>query len=666
MNRLLRLVTCIPALVVLLWAGQSATGERRPDDDATTPSIPEFRRIGPDGGEVRSLLIDSKDSSFVTLGTSNGQLFRSTDGGRSWLPLVPGPGRRGLVFDTLVQHPTDSERLFVGAWDLGSNGGGLFESRDGGRNWSEVHISSSPLAVRDLAFCRARPSVAIVGTLSGAFLSDDGGNRWHLAGGGKAPFQTVESVGIDPRDPRLLYVGTWRLAFRSADSGRTWRRVERGMPLDSDVFSIAVVPSQPGVVFSSACSGVYRSSDSVLTWRRLRLLPDRFTVRAHIVFVDPGDARRVYSGTTEGLFLSTDGGEKWTRITPDRLTINAIQVDPRDPRSILIGTSRSGVLRSSDGGRTWADSSRGFSQRQVARIAADPEQTGRFIASVTGVGIESGLYSFDEPEGRWTRMVHGPEGGFDVLSLLVIKEPRVRLAGTRNGIFKQDRPGGSWIRLEGLSGRMTANSFLFDAGGNWVYAATDRGIYRARPDGLVFSLPPASPIRPRVASLAQTGGNPNYIYAGTSFGVLKSATHGDTWEFVTHGLPEGSRVGAIAVCPADRDHLFAGTSAGLYETSDGGRYWRRARAALPMGEINSIVYVDPPGESLLASENDSGGLYLSEDDGRSWRKLTQPGYESTVRQIVADPSRRGRLFLATNSDGVYRLNLPVSSGVAGN
>ena len=81
---------------------------------AETPHEVRFERLGPYGGTVRSLLISSKDSRIVYLGTSDGQLYQSADSAHSWVPIHPGIGRRQLVIDTIIEDPVDADHLFVG------------------------------------------------------------------------------------------------------------------------------------------------------------------------------------------------------------------------------------------------------------------------------------------------------------------------------------------------------------------------------------------------------------------------------------------------------------------------------------------------------------------------------------------------------------------------
>src|SRR5512146_3484872 len=68
-NRIWRVV------VLLFFAACFAVAQT-----STSPWI----ALGPEGGDVRSLALDPHDSSRIFLGTSAGELYRSTDGGASW------------------------------------------------------------------------------------------------------------------------------------------------------------------------------------------------------------------------------------------------------------------------------------------------------------------------------------------------------------------------------------------------------------------------------------------------------------------------------------------------------------------------------------------------------------------------------------------------------
>jgi photosystem II stability/assembly factor-like uncharacterized protein len=617
-------------------------------------SLPvRFERMGPFGGDVRSLLMDAQQPGIVYLGSSSGRIFKSSDAGNTWMPLYPGLGQQPYVVGTLVQHPTERNHIYAGGWDLHSDGGGLFESKDAGSTWTRIPLPRAFSAVRGFGICRNAPERMIVGTLEGVYVSSDGGQTWRLVGGSE--LQKAESVAIDPIDYRFLYVGTWRLGYKSSDFGKTWMRVDKGMPLDSDIFSISISIRDPNIVYSSACSGVYRSENRAQSWKRLRILPDRFTIRARVVSVDPQNPHKVYSGTTEGLFVSGNDGRTWTRLTSKNLTVNAIQVDPANGRRILIGTEYRGILLSEDGGRSWKESNSGFIHKQISWILPDPKAAGRLVVGVLSGG--GGWYLYDDHAIRWTPSQIEP--GMRILSFLILPKDLGMLAGTSQGLYWQPYRSNHWTKLKGSIAKRTIYSLEVDPASPVVYAGTDRGIYRSPLKPLDFRLPPGYRLSPKAWCLNAPRAHPGLVYAGTSLGLLRSYDRGTTWNVISaYGLPDRATIGTIAVSPANKEQLFAGTSAGLFESTNGGVHWSRADGGRMAMSISSIVFLDESGNRILAADQTFGGIFYSQDGGGSWYKISSPEYESPVYCLVRDPVRPSRVYAGTRSEGVYRLELP--------
>ena len=626
---------------------------------ARAESEVRFERLGPDGGTVRSLLISSRDSRNIYLGTSDGQLFKSTDGGSSWRLLYPGLGVRRLVVDTIVEDPSDADRLFVGGWDLSTDGGGLFETRDAGRSWNQVPMPKANAAVRGFAISKGNPAYMIAGTLAGVFLSSDGGRTWRQSGDRVKAFSQVESVAIDPDDPRILLVGTWHLGYRSRDFGETWVQNYRGMIPDSDVFSISIDERDPKNVYASACTGLYRSIDKGISWTRLKVFPKSYLVRAHIVYIDPGNSLRVYGGTTEGLFVSRNAGRTWTRITQPDLTVNTIQVDPADSRTILIGTEFHGVLRSQDGGDTWAEANSGFVNRSIARIVPDPSVPGRFLIGELTAGRVGGYHAYDTADRKWARIPEKEIPGEGMLSLLVLPGDRGRIAGTARGAYIS-RPGADgWACLPGRISELTVYDLSLDKEGAWVFAGTSDGVYRARLDDLVFQKPAGYTLIPRVFCLLASQNGSERILAGTNMGVLGSDDSGATWKILSRGIPNHALVHCLVASPTVAGLLLAGTSAGLFESRDRGSLWKPMLDGRLGVDISSVSFLDAVGRRILAGDNSQGGVFLSEDGGATWTRIADPEFGSPVRFLAPDPLQPDTVYVGTGTEGVYCLRLPV-------
>ena len=615
-------------------------------------STPSFERLGPFGGDVRSLLIDVSTPTTVYLGTSNGEIYKSTDSGNSWKVLTPGIDQTSYVIDTLVQHPSDPRHIYAGAWDSYSEGGGLFESMDAGATWTRINLPHESTAVRGVAVCRDNPTYILVATIEGVFLSIDGGVEWTGVGGDL--LTKAHSVAIDPVDPNILYVGTWRLGYVSRDTGKSWTLVEKGMPLDSDIFSMVIRPDNPSVVFGSACSGVYRSDDGLQTWTRLRVLPNKFTIRAQIIRLDPTNFSRVYTGTTEGLYVSENEGSSWTLLTSKDITVNAVQIDPSNSRRILIGTEYQGVLRSEDGGKTWLPSNDGFIHKQISWIQFDQDEKGTFFAGLQSG--EGGWYNRNVDDGDWTQEQIEP--GMRVFSFLILPEGAGRLAGTPQGIFHKKNAAAPWEKLTGATARRTVYSLAIDQGQKIIYAGTDQGIYRAKIDTLDFRMPPGNRLAPMAWRIIAPNGNTETVFAATNLGILRSQDKGVTWKVTSaHGLPERVMINSLSVSPTDKDHFLAGTSVGLFKSLSGGVYWEQTGGRDMKTGISDILFLDNRAKRILVADQMTGGVFLSEDGGGVWKKIFDSEFSSPIYCLVQDPNNPSLIYIGTRYEGVYRLTL---------
>src|SRR5258706_8436641 len=88
---------------------------------------------GPTGGDVRSLAASPREPNVVYLGTAEGVLFRSHDGGRDWRRLETDARLSGMSIDDIVVTPAGD--VLIGYWKVAGSGGGVARSSDGGRSF---------------------------------------------------------------------------------------------------------------------------------------------------------------------------------------------------------------------------------------------------------------------------------------------------------------------------------------------------------------------------------------------------------------------------------------------------------------------------------------------------------------------------------------------------
>ena len=81
--------------------------------------------LGPYGGDARSFAADPVNSKHLYLGTANGWIYDSHDGGESWVRLSQLDGHNDLIIDHILTDARNPQRLVVGAWIVDHPDGGL-------------------------------------------------------------------------------------------------------------------------------------------------------------------------------------------------------------------------------------------------------------------------------------------------------------------------------------------------------------------------------------------------------------------------------------------------------------------------------------------------------------------------------------------------------------
>jgi photosystem II stability/assembly factor-like uncharacterized protein len=220
-------------------------------------AMPDLIYLGPDGGDVRSLVVHPENPERIFLGTADGQVYVSRNAGREWEKVVPGLRRRDLAVDTLVFDPNDADTLYAAGWELKSDRGALFRTRDGGDTWERMELGKYQSSIRAVSVSPLNSDLIAVGITEGVLLSKNGGATWRRISRGYRSLHNVHSLVFDVAQEELLYVGTWRLAWKTPDLGKSWEPIHKGMYWDSDLFSIQIDPRDPERLYAGACSGLY-------------------------------------------------------------------------------------------------------------------------------------------------------------------------------------------------------------------------------------------------------------------------------------------------------------------------------------------------------------------------------------------------------------------------
>ena len=584
--------------------------------------------FGPDGGDARSFAVDPHDHSHLYLGTLTGWIYESWNGGADWKRLASVGKRDNLALDSIVVDSVNSKRILVGAWILGSSEGGLYISNDGGANW-ESEADMRGQSIRSLAAAPSDPKTLVAGTLTGVYRSTDGGEHWQLISpAGSQEIHEVESVAIDPANPQIIYAGTWHLPWKTTDGGEHWINIKQGVIDDSDVFSIIVDPKDPSVVYASACSGIYKSQNGGEKFQKVQGIPSTAR-RTRVLMQDPQNLNIVFAGTTEGLFRTGDSGATWVRTTGPEVIVNDVYVDPANTNRILLATDRGGVLASNDGGYSFLPANNGFSARQITSYIGDAAQPATIYVGVVNDKAWGGVFVSDNGGLSWSQKSAGLNGQ-DVFSLGQASDGTV-LAGTGHGIYRLQ--GELWNRVNNvsLSEHQTPQP---EAEKKPAVSAKPAGRpHRVVPKKAVEA-PPGYTFDANVNAIARAG---DTLYAATSEGLLRSVTAGESWKLVA-GLEkdnwsfvvtarswvvaatlrsamlsaDGGQMWEPLNLPAtleqlaavsvdDDGGLWVGGREGVFVSQDKGTTWQSLKG-LSVRDVNSLFY-DQPSQRMLITAN---------------------------------------------------------------
>jgi photosystem II stability/assembly factor-like uncharacterized protein len=295
-------------------------------------------------------------------------------------PLVRGAGLAVLAAGALT----------VGV--RGQNGNAL--NADAFKNFSFRTIGPGLTSgrVSDIAIDPRNPSVWYVASASGnLWKTENRGNTWTATFDDQGSY-SLGAVAVDPRDSNIVWLGTGEnnnqrsVAFgdgvyKSTDAGKTWKRM--GLENSEHIQNIIVDPRNSNVVYVTAIGplwssggdrGLYKTTDGGATWNAvLQISPDTGVTD---MVMDPKKPDTIYAaayqrrrhvgqliggGPESGLYKSTDGGKKWTKLTKGLPSVEigriGLGINWRNPNTVYALVTaqnrQGGFFRSDDAGATW-------------------------------------------------------------------------------------------------------------------------------------------------------------------------------------------------------------------------------------------------------------------------------------------------------------------------
>src|SRR5262245_3885770 len=290
----------------------------------------------------------------------------------------------------VVADPLDANTLFIGTL-----GGGIWKTTDGGTNWKALTDKQATLSISSLAYDPTDPSRLIAGTgltangsvagsltssgglRNGLLYSKDGGSTWTSLGAGILANQSV--VGVAARGD-VIVAGTYEISgfatdrntgalYRSPDGGATFMKISgagTGLP-DGPISSIAGDPNNPNRLYAAvtapnasgnASTALFVSDNMGASWTqkfgaaqsdgtiqsttqtiiKIATGPDRAVAAAVVEYLATGGSR------VTGVFWSGDSGNTWTKLplppvtsSLNQASVNsAVAIDPKNKNFVYV------------------------------------------------------------------------------------------------------------------------------------------------------------------------------------------------------------------------------------------------------------------------------------------------------------------------------------------
>src|ERR1051325_10749545 len=202
----------------------------------------------------------------------------------------------------------------------------------------------------------------------------------------------VNFVAISPTNSQVLFAcsasgGLWS----SADNGRNWQpRTDRLSVLGTS--GLVIDPQHPNVMYlatgdadamDTLSIGVWKSIDGGANWSATGLNWSASSfLNIYKLVIHPTDPNRLFAGTTDGIYSSTDAGATWQRQTPDNQTIwYDLAFQPGNPSIIYAVSLPARFYRSSDTGATWQQITAGLP------VGSSVERSALAVSSANPQGV---------------------------------------------------------------------------------------------------------------------------------------------------------------------------------------------------------------------------------------------------------------------------------------
>ncbi|MBK5278677.1 MAG: glycosyl hydrolase [Bacteroidia bacterium] len=667
----------------------------------------KWRSIGPfRGGRSNTASGVVGDISTYYMGTTGGGVWKTEDMGVTWSNISDGAFKTGSVGAVSVSE-SDPNVVYVGMGEhavrgvMTHHGDGVYKSTDAGKTWKKIgldltqHISRIAIHPKDpnIVYIAAQGALYGKSQERGVFKSVDGGTTWKKVLYVDDKTGCVE-LSMDMNNPRVLYAAMneygrlpWKVIsggvgsglYKSSDAGESWEKIHNGLPKELGKMAIAVCRSNSDRVYlllesdsDKELGGLFVSTDAGKKWSRVTN-DHRLIQRAWYyieLFTDPQDENTIYVLSAPAL-RSTDGGKTWENINSRHGDHHDLWINPYNSKNMIIADD-GGASISLNFGKTWSVQSN-MPTAQFYRINVDNQFPYRIYAgqqdNSTVVITNRELSSGGITTSSWTSSA----GGESAFLAFNPDDPRFVLGGSYQGT------------IEVLDTKALAGTNIMAAPIQYLGRDAKDIKYRFNWN----------------APIIWSKHEPNTYYHGAQY-LLRTTDMGVSWTEASPDLTRNEKdkqgkgggpytneaVGAenygtlsyVIESPHEKGVIWTGSDDGfVHITRDNGTTWQNVTPVGLQECLINAIEVSPhdPATAYIATTrykfNDhTPGLYKTTDYGKTWSKITNGISNNAFTRVVREDDKRKDLLFAGTELGLFvswnggklwtpfQLNLPIT------
>lgn len=589
-----------------------------------------------------------------------------------WTSLGPkdavGGTNMGRV-NCIEFNPMNPKTIFIG-----SPGGGVWRSYNGGANWSPRFDSQPTLSVGDIAIDKADSNKIYVatsdafgygspfwgGTYSvGVRKSVDGGNTWAATGLTWTVGQnrTIRRLVIHPSNGKILMAATSNGLYRTTDAGATWTQIWA-----TSTYDVEFQHNNGNIVYATT-SQVMKSTDGGATFVALTAScpGSRYNIE-----IARSNTKTLYTLCTNGTVQkSTDAGATWTTTTAPGVTLygyydNVLAVSPIDANLVYVAGFN--IRRTTNGGTTWAAvTTAGHVDNHC--IEFFPSSSSNILC-----GNDGGLFKTINSAASWTSL-NNTLAITQFYRLGICKtDANIMICGAQDNGNMKYTGGSSFTNItnaDGMEGFIDWNNCKN------IYAGIQYGgCYRSLGGGAFTNISPGGG-GAWVTPWCQDWVTANTIYAGTDK-VYKSTNQGTTWAAISPVLAGAGPFTVLEVAKNPKV-IYAGDGNKLYRTTNAGASWTDITAGLPVASnylMDVAINDNNPDMAWVTFSGYVAGnkVYKTKDGGATWTNISGTLPNMPVNCVVYENNIKNAVYIGTDA-GVYYINdglpdwVPYKSGL---